>query len=307
MAFTFRIREGVNLSDDIEFSGRLFDDVYNAVIEDGFMFIVIWGPPRSSKTTLGGDVLYSLYKDWDKMLQALIFDLGQAMHRLRNGLPERWPTRNKLHMRVPAILWDDFGARSNKAETQYDQAFDLFKGGFDVIGTKCGSVITTMVDPNEPTFQLLCKYTHEVQVLEKGYYKYDKVLWQQNFSGFRTRVKKIPIETGEFDMWPDEVYEKYDEQRMSLADEVFVRIDDAILETGLQKALKLIKSDDLKLLQAIDDLGPISHDKAKEHVAKDTIVRCKARNFVLSFPKSGGNYYLELTNLGIDVLKALKE
>ena len=50
--------------------------------------------------------------------------------------------------------WDDFGAYSNKAVTQYQEAWDHFKGGFDILGTKLGVMVATMVDPLEPTFQI---------------------------------------------------------------------------------------------------------------------------------------------------------
>jgi hypothetical protein len=288
-----------------DIGGRLQADIWNAIVHDRFMFITIWAPPRLGKTTLAGWLLYSIYRDWQKMLQATVFSLPQVLHRLRNGLPELWPTSNGLHWRVPILNWDDFGAHSNKAETQYDQAFDLFKGGFDVLGTKLGVLVLTMVDPNEPTFQLLCKYTHEIQVTDKGQYKYDKVEWQQNFHGFKTRIRKIPIEPGVFDNWPPEIYKEYDQSRMSLADEVFVRIDDAVIESSIERTIKLLKPKDIELLRTIDELGPISHDKAKDLVGKETIVRGKAREIVMSYNKGSGHYNLELSELGRQILMAL--
>lgn len=289
--------------------GQLAEDVWDAVVNDKFMFIVIWSPPRLGKTTLAGWIMQSVYKDWNKVLEATVFDLPQVMHRLRLGKPEKWPTYNGLHMRVPILNWDDFGARSNKAETQYDQAFDLFKGGFDVIATKLGALIVTMVDPNEPTFQLLCKYTHEIQVLNKGSYKYDRVEWQQNFHGFKTRLRKIPIEPGTFQEWPMEVYKEYDQSRMSLADEVFVRIDDATVENRLDRIMKLIKPEDEALLRMIDRFGPVSHDRVKDELGQDkgkeVMIRCKARDIIMPISKGTGHYYCDITELGRQVLLAL--
>ena len=272
------------------------------------MFFVVWGPQRSSKTTLAGWMLYSLFQDWDKVLLATVFDLPQVIHRLRTGLPERWWTKNGFHFRVPALNWDDFGARSNKAETQYEKGFDLFKGGFDVIATKIGVLIATMVDPNEPTLQLASKYTHELQVLEKGKYKYDVVEWQQNYRGFKTRVKKTFIENGTFDMWPKEVYLQYDEVRKSLCDEVFQRIDDTITVSSLDVALQLLKLEDENLLRLINKVGPITHyiaDKTLGPNARDILTRCKARNLVMPLLKGNRNYHVELTTLGQQVLEAL--
>ena len=143
---------------------QLFEDVKSAVYDDSYMWIVVWGPPRSSKTTIAGWILHSLYRDWHKTLNAFGYNLSQVLYKMNNGVPERWPTVNGLHMRVPALNWDDFGAYSNKAITQYDEAWDHFKGGFDVLGTKIGVLVATMVDPLEPTFQIQNKYTHEIQI-----------------------------------------------------------------------------------------------------------------------------------------------
>ncbi len=138
---------------------QLFEDVRDAVDNDSYMWIVVWGPPRSSKTTLAGWILYSLYQDWNTMLKAFVYNLSDCLYKIKRGIPERWWTLNRLHLRVPALNWDDFGAHSNKAVTQYDEAWDHFKGGFDVLGTKLGVLVATMVDPLEPTFQIANKYT----------------------------------------------------------------------------------------------------------------------------------------------------
>lgn len=282
---------------------QVFDDVWNAVIEDSYMWLVIWGPPRSSKTTLAGWILYSLYKDWRKVLDATVFNLPQVLSKMQKGLPERWPTRNGLHFRVPALNWDDFGAYSNKAVTQYDEAWDHFKGGFDVLGTKIGVLIATMVDPLEPTFQIQNKYTHEIQVLDKGCYKYDRVEWLQDFRGWKTKAKKTFIERNTFDPWPDWVYQEYDKVRMELADEVLQRIEDAISTTHLGTILKLCKQEDFNVLKLIDDIGPIHHEQAKE-LNKRVIVRLKSRGLIVPVHQGKGYYKYDLTSLGKDALEA---
>lgn len=287
---------------------QLFEDVWNAVIEDSYMWVVVWGPPRSSKTTLAGWILYSLYKDWRKVLEATVFNLPQVLFKLKGGEPERWPTRNGLHMRVPALNWDDFGAYSNKAVTQYDESWDHFKGGFDVLGTKIGVLIATMVDPLEPTFQIQNKYTHEVQILSKGRYKYDKVIWQQDFSGWKPRTKKIFIEDNTFDPWPDWVYSEYDKTRMELADEVMQRIEDSITTSNLGLALKMCKPEDFQILKLIDERGPVHHHVFDDYdkTAKLTIVKLKARGLIVPTPQGRGYYKYDLTPLGKDVLDKLE-
>ena len=289
---------------------RLFTDVWNAVHNDEYMWIVVWGPPRSSKTRIAGWILYSLYKDWDKVLDAFVYNLSHLLYKLKRGLPELWPTQNRLHMRIPALNWDDFGAHSNKAETQYHEAWDRFKGGFDVLGTKIAVLIATMVSPTEPTFQIMNKYTHEVLVPHKGLYKYDKATWQQDFRGWRPKHKKEWIETNTFDPWPDEVYKQYDETRMSLADEVIQRIDDAMAETEVEYILKRMHPFDVQILDLIRKRGPVNTVKIREEFgddAKKAVIRLKARNLIVPLKKTSGHYAYDVTDLGLEVRKSYQQ
>jgi replication-associated recombination protein RarA len=68
---------------------QLFEDVRNAVYGDSWEWLIVWGPPRWSKTTLAGWILYSLYKDWDKVLDAFGYNLTQILYKIQNGLPQR--------------------------------------------------------------------------------------------------------------------------------------------------------------------------------------------------------------------------
>ena len=47
-----------------------------------------------------------------------------------------------------------------------------------------------MIDHLEPKFQIQNKYTPELQMLEKGRYKYDRVEWMQDYRGWKPKSKK---------------------------------------------------------------------------------------------------------------------
>jgi len=285
----------------------LVRDIWDAILNDKWMWIVVWGKPRCGKTTLQMQTAYEVYKDWDKVLKSFVWNLSGLLYKMDKGEPELVPTLNKLHMRIPILLYDDWGAHSNKAETQYDRAWDIFKGGFDVLGTKIAVLMASMVDPTEPTFQIGQKYTHEVFIPERGVYKYDEVDWQQDYRGWKPRKKKDWIETNTFVEVPLDVYKQYDEMRMSLVDDVTQRIKDAMADTLIDKTIKRLQPIDKKLLEIIQKKGMVCaktiRDKYGEKI-REAIIRCKARSLIVPVRK-GTSYWYDITDLGLEVLQSL--
>ena len=293
---------------------RLFDDCRKAVDTDDYMYIVIWGPRRCSKTTLAGWILYSLYRDWDKVIDAFIFNLPGLIYKLRAGVPQRWPTITKpTHFRVPALNFDDFGVTGNKANIKDDPAWNEFKGGSDAIGTKLGILVLTMIDPTEATSQLI-KYTHEVCILERGHYKYDSVTWKQNWYGMNPIPKKTPIEENYYEQWPEWVYKKYDVLRQGLADEVFQRIEDKITINSIDYTLKLLKQTDVIALRVLNQKGQMQSKQVKARVEEltgeqddDTCMRLRSRSLIIPVSHSKNYYKYEITPLGKEILNVLND
>jgi len=125
----------------------------------------------------------------------------------------------------------------------------------------------SMVNPRSPTQQLMEKYTHEVfiEIGRKGQrlYKYDKCRQQQDYYGWKPRQRKEWLEVNEFKPVPLDVFEQYDEMRLSLVDEMFVSIDDAMADTNLESLMRKIQPIDIKLLRLIKQHGPIHYHKLK--------------------------------------------
>lgn len=283
-------------------------DIWDAILNDKWMWVVVWGPQRCGKTTLQMQIGHYVYYDWDEVLQSFVFNLSGLLYKMDRDEPKRILTLNKLHNRIPYIIYDDWGGSSNKAITQYDRAWDLFKGAFDLLGTEIGVLCASMVDPAEPTFQLQQKYTHEVFIPQRGIYKYDEVEWEQDYKGWKPRKKKTWIETNYFEPVPDEVYKQYDEMRMSLVAEVKQRIQDEMAETHIPYILKRIQPSDINLLETIQQKGMIQRKSLERWLGeqgKEALVRCKARNLVVPVRKKT-TYWYDITNLGLDVLETLK-
>jgi len=203
---------------------RLIQDLWRIINYDSYAWIPIWGKGRCGKTSLAMRMMYKIYGDWDLVLNAIVFNLGQLLYKMSKGEPKLFPTVTEpTHMRVPVLLIDDFAAQCGKARTQHERVWDLFKGSFDTLGTRIGVLLATMIEPTSPTQQLLLKYTHEIMVTalspKKRIYKYDTCQRQQDYGGWKTRQKKDWIEEQEFAKVPLDVYKQYDEMRQSLVDE----------------------------------------------------------------------------------------
>jgi ABC-type lipoprotein export system ATPase subunit/GNAT superfamily N-acetyltransferase len=285
-------------------------DVWNAILNDFWMWVVVWGLQRVGKTTFKMQVAYAIYGDWDKVLQSFVFNLSGLLYKIDKGEPQRIWTRNQLHNRIPIILYDDFGGTSNKAATQHDQSWDQFKGAFDLLGTEISVLMASMVDPTEATFQIQEKYSHEVFIPQRGVYKYDRVQWMPDYNGWRPIKNKLWVETNTFEEVPRDVYIQYDEMRLSLVSEAKQRIKDTMAESQIEGLLKRLQPLDIQLLELIQSRGLVNYETLKKELGddtKDVLVRCKARSLVIPL-NQGNNYYkYDLTDLGFDILEAIKK
>ena len=288
-------------------SPRVVHDMWDAILGDSWMNIVIWGKPRTGKTTVQMKLAFAVLKDWDLVLQSFVYNLADILYHIKNGVPTRILTQNGLHIRVPFIMPDDWGAHGNKAKTQHEPAMDIFKGAMDVYGTKVAIFLSSMGNPNALTQQLQEKYTHEIFVPAKGEAKYDAIDWQQNFAGWQPRRKKSWQDTFDFDMVPLDVYKQYDENRMSLVEELNQLIEDAMVDGESFRLLKRLDQTDLALLAKLRDDGMIHRDWFKKPENKkfgEILQRCKARSLIVPIVKPGTEqYYYDATDFGLEVLK----
>ncbi len=292
-------------------SPQVVKDIRYAVDHDSWMWVVVWGPPRSGKSTLCLDIAYQIYGDWDKVLGSVVFNLSQLIYNIKKGLPERWPTLNLLHDRVPLLIWDDFGAYSNKAITQHDQAWDTFKGAFDTLGTKVAVILANMVSPGAPTQQLQIKFTHELWVYARGKCKYDEVNAQQDYRGWDARSKKTWLQDFDFPEVPKTEFQQYDDMRMSLADEILLKVEDQIVDTHLASLMRKVNPLDVQLLRLIELKGPVYKQQIVEELgeeqARNVIIRTKARQLINPI-RVGVNYYrYDYTDLGVQLLRAIEQ
>lgn len=297
---------------------RLFKDIYDIVMNDLWAFIVIWGEQRVGKSTLALWCAYFFWRQkepdltenelWERVYASCVFNLSQVIYKIEDPSMLRVWDWKAQHNRIPLIIWDDFGAHSNKAVTQHEIAWDHFKGGFDILGTKFGVIVATMTSPEEPTAQIEHKYTHEVIITSRGHYKYDRVIWQQDFRGWQPRHSKDWQQLHSFGEIPWERFKPYNDLRLSLADEVIERIKDSMADR-VGTLLKRLTDQDMTTLQELVDNGPFTQYKRNEWFTGDRAkieTRLKAHQLV-TVVRRGTAYHLDITSFGFDTLSQYKK
>ena len=283
---------------------QVVKDVWHSILEDEWMNIVVWGKPRFGKTTVQMKIAFAVYKDWDQVLESFVYDLSGLLYKMKKGIPCRIWTRNKLHNRVPLIMPDDFGAGGNKAKTQHEPAWDIFKGAIDTYGTKMAIFLSSMGLPDSLTQQLQGKYTHEIYVDKRGHAKYDVVDWEQNFHGWQPRHKKTWRDQFSFTQIPMDVYKQYDEQRMELVDLLNQLIEDAMVDNEAARVINRMEPIEKDILQIIQQHGTLNrgffNDEAN-HKYREPLKKAKARSLVICI-KNGW----DLTDFGFNILKTIE-
>jgi hypothetical protein len=208
-------------------------------------------------------------------------------------------------MRVLLLIWDDFGSHSNKAKTQNERGWDIFKGVFDTLGTKLGVLIANMVNSTEPTQQLVDKYSHELLVYKREHCKYDMVKQQQDYWALHSRQSKECLDDFEFGEAPSDVFKQYDEMRCGLADEVLFSINETRATTQVYLMVKRIQQVDVKVLNLLKTRGPIYHKLVHSEFGEpsgDALIRLKSRGLIVPRREESGYYKYDITELGFNLL-----
>lgn len=291
-------------------SSLLLKRVHRAVHTDDWMFICCWGPNRKGKTTLAGNVSFSVYRDWDKVLESILFQVGQFFYKIKAGQPERWTPKGAFHPRVPLLIWDDMAVHMNKAVSQYDISVDYFKGYFQAVATDLGCLIGTMLVPTGITLQLVEVYTHELYVGSKGHYKFDTSRWLQSYRGWDVTSHKQWMESGTFKEWPRDVYKEYSEVRAALTQEMKIKIHD-YMTSEVPYIIKRLPRESIAILETLHGRGPMDQSMVKrrfEDVCGDytaALANLKARDLIVSSRREK-RYLFDLTELGLEVIKVLQ-
>jgi hypothetical protein len=105
-----------------------------------FYGLIVYGPQGIGKSSYMLQVMYQVYRDWDKVFQNLIFSLDDLVDLIKR-------TREAKE-RLKLVGWDDAGVHGHKYEALRRRGVvALISAWLDVARTKIAGLIITTVDP----------------------------------------------------------------------------------------------------------------------------------------------------------------
>ena len=119
-----------------EMQYKVIRDLWHCILDDSWMYVVVWSQPRQGKSTCKMRILNCIYHDWEMVLDSVVFNLSGFLYKMDHRQPMCIWENKHLHFRIPGLIGDDWGANANKAKTQHEPAWDLVKGAWDTYGTR---------------------------------------------------------------------------------------------------------------------------------------------------------------------------
>jgi len=200
----------------------LEDYIIEAVEENGYETIGVWGVQGSGKSTrmlqMGFWVFRRIYQDeveaWNAVLDHIIFKPSEFIKRLESVPHDK---------RIPILLWDDLQAHytSSTFKTDINQ-YQAIDATWAVIRTKLAVVVTTIPLIDRMAKNIKDNLTFEVFIGRNQKELIKRVFHLPGIKRMDTNLFKVQIERAErFDLYevPEWVWKRYWNMRISLTDE----------------------------------------------------------------------------------------
>ncbi|RLI46923.1 hypothetical protein DRO69_02025 [Candidatus Bathyarchaeota archaeon] len=175
--------------------------IRDAIRNDGWEFWCIWGVKGFGKTSLALGLSYRFYHSWQKVFKHLVFTDTQ----LRDLLLKQEDDPN---YRVPLVVWDDPAVHMSKYKFR-DMLSVEFMEFFAGIRPRLAILIVTAPLPTSLLKGLREDYTATIFLPKRGYYIFQRHVWQEDYRSIRPRFRKLKEQEGFFSAIPPDVYEQY--------------------------------------------------------------------------------------------------
>lgn len=203
--------------------GRTLEDyLMEAVENNGYETICIWGVQGSGKSNRALQMSYWIYKDWAKVLDNIVFKPSEIVERLE-ALPD-----NK---RISCLVWDDVGVHYPSSKFKTDiQEYEAIDATWAAIRTKVAVVILTIPLITRLAKNLRDNITFEVFLGRNQKEMMKRVFHLPGLDSIQTNFFKITVEwPSKFDLYkvPPGVWRDYWAMRIRLANEAIATLKGA--------------------------------------------------------------------------------
>lgn len=187
--------------------------------------VVTYGMQRIGKTMYGMQVMYDIYRDWDKVLNLTFFKLEEMVSALRGQI--------KRDEKVDVIMWDDagvFGSKylffSNKKLTEYLQNL------FDVIGTAVKGIIITTPNPENLLKSIRGYEFYRVKIIKTGQTSRVAKGYQTVMLPSGKKIIKRAFNDHYNVTIPNDIFERYNKIRKSYMNIALDNLDEILKDKG---------------------------------------------------------------------------
>ena len=201
----------------------LEDYIVDAVENGGYETVNLWGVQGAGKSSRMLQLGYWVYKNWDTVLENIVFKPNEFVKRLKDAPPKT---------RIPCLLWDDIGVHYTSSSFRTNIAqYEAIDSTWAAIRTKCNVIATTIPLQDRLAKNIKDNVTFEVFIGRNQMEMVQRLVRLPGIDTMESNLFKIVIEKPEiFDLYtvPQDVFKKYWEMRLRLTEEALGKLDQTV-------------------------------------------------------------------------------
>lgn len=195
--------------------GRTLEDyMMEAVENEGYETVVIWGVQGSGKSSRALQMAHWIYGDWEKVLRSIVFKPSELVETLE-GVPD-----GEL---IPCLIWDDVGVHYPSSKFKTDiKIYESVDSAWAAIRTKVSVVILTIPLIDRLAKNLKDNCTFEVFLGRNQKEIIKRIFHLPGTERYESNFFKVTVEWPEpFDLYkvPEPIWKRYWTKRLKLTRE----------------------------------------------------------------------------------------
>lgn len=204
--------------------GYTLEDYFiEAVKTGGYETALVWGVQGGGKSSRMLQMGYWIYKDWDVVLDNVIFKPSEFVNRLQSTPKAK---------RIPCLLWDDIGVHYTSSTFKTDiMQYQAIDAAWAAIRTKCNVIIMTIPLIDRLAKNIKDNITFEVFIGRNQLEAIRRIFHLPGMRGSESGYFKLVVEDirsfGLYDV-PIEVWKKYWDKRLQLTQDALAKLDTTI-------------------------------------------------------------------------------